>query len=224
MKSGSGCPDPCGPPSEERGGTDEGDKPRGKNGGRASGMWKICLLYTHMIIFYVLLLITIRVGSREALGRSRPFLCRGGRSDAADPRRECQTQEAAKARRRACAWPSTSNCSCRPGKGPNMTCSRSMRPSTASHRKSRPPPRSSSSAISAGSQPARPLGHGCLAPYSKSPLGLRTCLALPRAQSARGAAGLKKSRLFGGTDRCHASRDLRSCVGWPKTEIHAVPE
>ena len=33
MKSGTVCPDPCGPPSEERGGTDDGDKPGVRNGG-----------------------------------------------------------------------------------------------------------------------------------------------------------------------------------------------
>jgi hypothetical protein len=33
MKSGSGCPDPCGPPSDERGGTHEGDKPKGDKRG-----------------------------------------------------------------------------------------------------------------------------------------------------------------------------------------------
>ena len=60
MKSGSGCPDPCGPPSEERGGADDRDKPRVRNGGQASGMWKLCLLRTHITTFYVLLLITIR--------------------------------------------------------------------------------------------------------------------------------------------------------------------
>ena len=60
MKSGSGCPDPCGPPSEERGGTDGGDKPGVRNGGWASGMQKICLLHTHITIFRVLFLIIIR--------------------------------------------------------------------------------------------------------------------------------------------------------------------
>ena len=60
MKSGSGCPDPCGPPSEERGGTDDGDKPRVRNGGPASGMEKLRILRTHITIFYVLLLIIIR--------------------------------------------------------------------------------------------------------------------------------------------------------------------
>ena len=53
MKSGSGCPDPYGPPSEERGAAHEGDTPRVTNGGQASGRWKLCLLYINIIIYYV---------------------------------------------------------------------------------------------------------------------------------------------------------------------------
>ena len=52
MKSGSGCPDPYGPPSEEREATHEGDKPRVTNGGRASGMSKVRLLDINILILY----------------------------------------------------------------------------------------------------------------------------------------------------------------------------